>query len=286
MHTITIDPKRKIVLDWSEFSKWVKSKYAKTYSPTILCYVRKYHHLLYGNLRELDTLTNSTKTIVVKSLVVLSKYLGIHKEFKERLANYGVKLHRQNSFDSFLRILNANNNDKNNNILNWIKNTKPILTRSENVFIKFCLYSGLRKSEAVTSFNKIIELNNKGLLDQYYDKGLNCLMHFKYPEEFIRKTKNCFISFIPEELIKEICNCKPISYRTLRRHLKRNNFKCRINELRDYYGTYLLRCGILEVEINLLQGRIPPSIFVKHYWSPRLTDLRDRVFKALQDLKL
>ena len=185
-----------------------------------------------------------------------------------------------------MRILNANNNDKNNNILNWIKDIKPILTRSENTFIKFCLYTGLRKNEAIIAFNKIITLNNENRLDEYYDQNLNCLMHFRYPEEFIRQTKNCFISFIPKDLINEICTCKPISYRTLRRHLKRNNFKCRINELRDYYGTYLLQHGILEVEINLLQGRIPPSIFVKHYWSPRLTDLRDRVFKALEQLKL
>jgi intergrase/recombinase len=143
----------------------------------------------------------------------------------------------------------------------------------------------LRKSETILSFNRIIELYNKGLLNEYYDNNLNCLLHFKYPKDFIRKTKNCFISFIPEELLKQIQNSKPISYDAISRRLYRNNFKCRINELRDFYGTYLLQHGILEPEINLLQGRIPPSIFIKHYWSPKLSELRDRIFKALKELE-
>lgn len=106
--------------------------------------------------------------------------------------------------------------------------------------------------ETLTSFNKIIELNAKGVLNEYYDHDLNCLLHFKYPKEFIRKTKNCFISFIPNTLLNEVCKCKPVSYYTLRQRLWRNNFKCKINELRDYFGTYLLQKGILEAETNLL----------------------------------
>jgi len=197
--------------------------------------------------------------------------------------DHGIKIHRQDSFTSFLRILNTNNND--NDILKWLKEVHPILNDNENIFLRFCLYSGLRKAEAITSFNRIIELYNKGLLNEYYDNNLNCLMHFKYPKDFIRKTKNCFISFISEELLKQIRNSKPVSYDAIIRRLYRNNAKCRINELRDYFGTYLLQHGILEAEINLCQGRIPPSIFIKHYWSPKLSELRDRIFKALTELE-
>jgi intergrase/recombinase len=110
-------------------------------------------------------------------------------------------------------------------------------------------------------------------------------MHFKYPQQFVRRTKNVFISFIPESLINEISNCKPLTYQMIVKRLRRKNIKCRINELRDYFGTFLLQHGILEAEINLLQGRIPSSIFIKHYWSPKLSELRDRVFKALNELE-
>ena len=53
-------------------------------------------------------------------------------------------------------------------------------------------------------------------------------------------------------------------------------------ELRDYFGTYLLNHGILEAEINLCQGRIPVDTFIRHYWSPKLKDLGNRIFKALE----
>jgi len=269
-------------VNWSGFEDWIKTKYSKTYGPTILCYVRKYKHLINGNLKELDYLTDSTRNTVVKALIILSKFLGIHQQFKQRLLDYGVKLHRQDSFTSFLRILNTNSN--NNDILKWLQDVKPILNDSENIFPRFCLYSGLRKSETITSFGRIIELNSKGLLHEYYDTNLNCLLHFKYPKDFIRRTKNCFISFIPEELLKQICNSKRVTYEMIRKRLFRNSQKIRINELRDYFGTFLLQHGILEAEINLCQGRIPPSIFIKHYWGPKLSKLRDRIFKALEDL--
>ncbi|MEM3458526.1 MAG: integrase [Candidatus Bathyarchaeia archaeon] len=207
----------------------------------------------------------------------------MHQQFKQRLLDHGVKILRQDSFTSFLRILNTNSNG--NEVLEWVSEVRPILSDRENTFLKFCLYSGLRKQEAVTSFNRIIELNNKKLLNGYYDKNLNCLLHFKYPKDFIRRTKNCFISFIPEELIKQICNCQPVSYNAIRKKLERKNVRMRINELRDYFGTYMLQHGILEAEINLLQGRILTSIFIKHYWSPKLTELRDRTFKALTELE-
>jgi intergrase/recombinase len=86
-------------------------------------------------------------------------------------------------------------------------------------------------------------------------------------------------------LIKQICNSQTVSYNSIRKRLGRKNIKSRINELRDYFGTYLLQHGILEAEINLCQGRIPPSIFIKHYWSPKLSELRDRIFKALKELE-
>ena len=110
-------------------------------------------------------------------------------------------------------------------------------------------------------------------------------MHFKYPKDFIRRTKNCFISFTLENLISEIANSEPITYERIRKRLHKNKLKCRINELRDYFGTYLLQHGILEPEINLLQGRIPPSIFIKHYWSPKLSELGTRTLKAISELE-
>jgi intergrase/recombinase len=272
-----------VIIDWNAFRYWLKTKYSKQYVATTFSYAKRFYHLLYGDLKEIEIqpIKDSTKSTIVKALIVLSKFLGIHKEFKERLTNYGIKIHRDDSFSSFLRIFNNNNND----ILKWLKEASPILRDNERMFLKFCLFTGLRKNEAIISFNKIIELSSKNRLTDYYDPNLNCLMHFKYSKEFIRIKKNAFLSFIPEELIFEIAKAEPVSYNAIRKRLKRNSMKVRINELRDFYGTFMLHHGLLEQEVNLLQGRIPPSIFVKHYWSPRLSDLRDRVLKALNELE-
>jgi hypothetical protein len=70
----------------------------------------------------------------------------------------------------------------------------------------------------------------------------------------------------------------------MQKRLKRNNIKMRFNELRDIFGTTLVNNGILEIEQDLVCGRIPVSIFIRHYWSPKLKELGNRMFKALETI--
>jgi intergrase/recombinase len=104
-------------------------------------------------------------------------------------------------------------------------------------------------------------------------------MHFKYPKLFLRGKKNVYISFISENLINKIASSQPLTYATIRKRLNRYKLKMRLSELRDYYGSYLLQHNILEQEVNLLQGRIPVSVFIRHYWSPKLKELANRTPK-------
>ena len=278
-----IDLNHETTLDLNEFDHWLKNRYAESYQHTIKCYVRRYNKFVFSdNLRDLDMLPQSIKNNCIKSLTILSKYLGVYENFTSRLKNYGIKLSSPSTFNAFLRIMNGNNSD----VLEWYSGVQSVLRDNEKIFLKYLLHSGLRKSEGIESFNRIIELSKAGRLSEYYDFNLNCLCHFKYPKDFIRRTKNCFITFVTGNLVNEITSSEPVTYEMIRKRLLRNKQRCRINELRDFFGTYLLQHGILEQEINLLQGRIPPSIFVKHYWSPRLSELRDRVFKVLENSML
>jgi intergrase/recombinase len=277
-----IDLNHETTLNLDEFDHWVKSKYAESYHRTIMCYVKRYYKFVFSdNLRDLDLLPQSIKNNCIKSLTILSKYLGVYDNFASKLKNHGIKLSSPSTFNAFLRIMNGNNSD----ILKWYTEVQGLLRNNERTFLKYLLLSGLRKNEAIKSFNRIIELAKNTRLSEYYDSNLNCLCHFKYPKDFIRKTKNCFITFITENLAGEIANSESITYEMIRKRLLRNKQRCRINELRDFFGTYLLRHGILEQEINLLQGRIPPSIFVKHYWTPKLSELRDRTLTAITQLE-
>ena len=52
----------------------------------------------------------------------------------------------------------------------------------------------------------------------------------------------------------------------------------RIKELRSYFATYLRQHGILAEYIDLLQGRIPKSVFARHYL--KLDSIKDLVQKV------
>jgi intergrase/recombinase len=267
-------------VDLTDFKHWLEAKeYSKSYISATMSYANRFSHLLKnGNLRELDELGSHKKASAIKALSLYSKFQGSYSQFKSSLSEYGIKLERPNGLNAFLRILNATNTD----IMKWFNDTIPVLRKNEVLFIKFLQNSGLRTSEAINSFNLTIDLGKTGKLSEYYDSELNVLCHFKYPKLFIRRTKACYITFIKPEFLNEIAASQPVTYSSLRKRIERRKMKLRFNELRDYFGTYLLSHGILEAEINLCQGRIPVDIFIRHYWSPKLKELGDKIIKATE----
>lgn len=58
--------------------------------------------------------------------------------------------------------------------------------------------------------------------------------------------------------------------------------RIRRDELRDHRGTFMLNHELIKEETDLLQGRISKSVSVRHYWSPAIKKLRDRVFRTLE----
>ncbi|NLF87465.1 hypothetical protein GX563_01425, partial [Candidatus Bathyarchaeota archaeon] len=90
---------------------WVFKKYAKSYARTIMTYTKRYNYLLVGNLRDIDLIPESIRNNLIKALIILSKYLGFHEEFKSALKSYGIKLHRPDAFYSFTRMYTNHNSD-------------------------------------------------------------------------------------------------------------------------------------------------------------------------------
>ena len=66
-------------------------------------------------------------------------------------------------------------------------------------------------------------------------------------------------------MISEIAKSSKVSYSAIRKRLTRKKLNLRFKELRSYFATYLRTHGILAEYIDLLQGRIPKSVFAKHY---------------------
>jgi intergrase/recombinase len=169
-------------------------------------------------------------------------------------------------------------------ILRWYIEANSVLRDNERLF-RFLALTGLRTSEGITSFNLIVKLAKVNKLHEYYDEELRCLEHFKYRELFLRRTKNTHLSFVSSNLISQITNSELVSYNVICKRLMRVGLKCRINELRDYFGSSAIRHGLIQQEQDLLCGRIAGSIFIRHYWSPNFKDPRDRTLNAVNLLE-
>ena len=88
-----------------------------------------------------------------------------------------------------------------------------------------------------------------------------------------------YISIVTEGLVSEIAHSKPVSYYAIRKRIVTHNQTVRIKELRSYFATYLRQHGILAEYIDLLQGRIPKSVFARHYL--KIEDLKTLVPQVL-----
>ena len=267
--------------NWPEFKKYVQNKYRKTTAKRVMCYANRYYHVVEsGNIGQLNAVPSTTRSEVIKSLIIISKYVGCYEQFKAALKSYGIKNARPDALAAFVRIYNNNNS----NLDEWFAKVNPILMPQENLLLKFLRLTGLRCSEGIESFNLIIELLNKGRLHEYFSAETGILEHFRYKDKFLRGTKNAFISIVPESLIGEIAGSQSVTYAAITKKLQRRKIPTRISELRDYYGTFMIRHGLVAQEADLLCGRIPPSIFVRHYFSPAIKELRERTLKALVEM--
>ena len=63
-----------------------------------------------------------------------------------------------------------------------------------------------------------------------------------------------------------------------------HDFSSRLKDLREYYATYMLNHGLLREEIDLIQGRIGKSLFMKHYFNPTIKDLKARTLRATEEM--
>lgn len=222
-------------------------------------YFRKYHKC-FSNPNKLLKIPTSIRSNVLKAMVSYAKYTSSYEDYKTKLKNSGIRWNTNDSaFNSFLRIVNNNHSD----LGQWYSEMQKILRDNEKLFLKFVLTTGLSKAEAIKSFNLLIKLHEEGKLDSYFKDGI--LEHFRYPELFFRKTKMVYISIVTKDLVAKIAHSKPVSYFAIRKRSVNHKQTVRIKELRSYFATYLRKHGILAEYIDLLQGRIPKSVFAKHY---------------------
>ena len=130
--------------------------------------------------------SESKKRHAVIALLALSKFLGVHENFKQLVKNYGMKVNGKDNDDIVIsRLLKTSNADE---IFQWINEGIQKIPEIRNL-LELMSITGLRLVEAIESHNLIIALSNNGTLKSYYDEEKQVLEHFRFKEKFIRNSK-------------------------------------------------------------------------------------------------
>jgi hypothetical protein len=262
-----------------KYREFLESKYrSRVYAGCIFNYTVKYFDA-YSNPSIIQTIPETIRHNVLKSMIALSKFRGEYLEFHDKIKQYGIKWVTQDSFTSFLKIFN-NNHDS---LIQWYKDAVKILKPHEQLWLKYLALSGLRRTEAVLSYNKIVELGKDGRSEYINEKGI--VEHFKYPKDFLRGTKNCYITIVPAEILDEIMESKQLSCCMVRKRLEHNGMPQRFKDLRSFFSSFMAKNGLMSEEIDLLQGRVPRSVFARHYLKENMDEFKGRVLEGTNNLE-
>ena len=219
--------------------------------------------------------------MVMASLANLSKYLGVYSQWKQTVRDHGLKWERGTALDTFINILNSNLE----NVKAWLKDLLSKLPKTYASVLVFTSLTGLRPTESCNSCSLITKLHKTNKLEKYFDEDLSMLQHFRYPELFIRKCKNAYISFISENLLSLVIKTKPeIHYSALDTKINRLGFNNKTKQLRKLFAT-TLRSHLPQELIDLLQGRISQTVFMKFYYRPLLKGIINKTLEAIKPLE-
>ena len=219
-------------------------------------------------------LPESKRVDVMKAASLFSKFLGRYDEWIQLKRAHGLKWVTTNNS---LPLINTTPFTK---LVEQAKILINVLSKRFTYEIHFMALSGLRVEE---SLNAIKIFKEKG--DEYLNTELKILEHFRYPHTFIRKSKKTFITVLDDGMVEALENSKHITYNMLKSFLFRKSVKISLNNFRKIYATFLRQKGI-EIEIiDLLQGRIPNNIFLKHYYRPELEEIIEKVRPLISELR-
>jgi hypothetical protein len=262
---------------WNKFEEYTNGNSTKHTAKCRILYAKRYLYVLReSNAQDLLLLSGEKRIHVMKALAALSKYAGCYDRWKHIREKYQLKWSNDDSLQIFRRITNP---DKTyNSMIVWLKDTVSKMPTSCGNILLYNTLTGLRPEEACKSLSLIHED-----LDDYVNKQLYILEHYKYPEIFIRRTKKAFISIITNQILELAKQSSVCSYNSLRLAVRRKALDMNMSYCRKIFATFLRNEGIEQEIIDLLQGRTPKSVFVRHYYKPDCKTL-ERVSGRLNKL--
>jgi len=209
------------------------------------------------------------------ALSALSNLTGSKHIWKDIVSRYDLKWKGRNDIGDLVGLLYANSFD---DMVMELKASLESVPADYSSYFTFDLLVGLRASESVRGVN-MLRMNPK-----YLNQEMKVLEHFRYPTQFIRNTKKCFISVVDEETLEIARATRSLDYQGIRSEFRRRNLPFRMRYCCKLFATYMRKHVDVEL-VDLLQGRVPSSIFARYYNRPNYRDEMEKVRSRLPELR-
>ncbi len=247
-----------------------------------LRYAKQFASVLANkNASPLLQITPDKRIHAMKALSNLSKFTGQYDTFLQLRQKFNLKWSTgTEKIDAFTRLFDdARTLDK---MLMSLKESIKVLPKNYANFFLFCTLTGLR---IVESINCIRLVNDPSKFQEYYNSNNFTLEHFRYPAIFIRRTKAAYITIIDKQILQIAQDIeKTPTYNSLKMLSRRRCLSMQMKYTRKIFASYLRKMGIQYELLDLLQGRVPKSVFVRHYFTPS-ADYRDKALQAVHQLQ-
>jgi len=206
----------------------------------------------------------------------LFRFLGRYDEWKVLLHRYGVSWKKRDR-TYFLGLI-LGRSSLVDELLSWMDEVKERFPRERWFTVAFLGLSGLRLGEGL----KVLSMAGEGKLGEMYSEDLGALELWRF-KEFLRMSKKAFLVPISDRVYNVLSSWRfRVTRHMLVKPLKKWKLPIRLGELRKLHATLLRRGGLMQEEVDILQGRVPPTIFAKHYLSLDLKELCCRAGEILR----
>lgn len=271
-------------VDWGAFEAWLKGQHKEDYAVKVRNYAKTYGYMLFDPAKAsmLSGFSKAKRRNIMAALANLAKFLGIYDTWKVIVSGAGLYWQKMSHLEVFVNMLNTDISE----VRAWLREAVEKLPKKYSVVLTFAAATGLRPDEACKSIGLLSELAEAGRLDTYLNTQFSMLEHFRFPGLFIRGCKNAYISFVPEDVITLLLSVKPkVTVNGLRKALQKGGLKVRIKDLRKLFATTVRDSGVSDEVVDLLEGRIPQNVFLRHYYKPDLLkSVREKVLAAIKPI--
>jgi hypothetical protein len=260
----------------SAFHDWLLNRgYTEDYARYLVRCVREHWcDYLGGNLSAI--LERKSQNYLAAGSA-LFKFLGKYDSWRELLHKHGVSWKKRGSMYFLGLILGRSNLVE--SLFSWMDDVKQRFPFERWFTVAFLGLTGLRLGEALKVLGMVAA---EGRLDEMYNEDLGALELWRF-KVFLRMSKKSFLVPVSDRVYDILSSWRfRMTRHMLVKPLKKWGLPIRLGELRKLHATLLRRGGLMQEEVDVLEGRVPPTIFAKHYLSLNLKDLCSRAKEILR----